>query len=33
MDHFDDITCEEYYGPEITEEDMEVYERTDVQQE
>tara|TARA_Y100000004_G_C8907520_1_gene409408 strand:+ start:744 stop:884 length:141 start_codon:yes stop_codon:yes gene_type:complete len=30
MDHFDDITCEEYYGPEITEEDMEgLYDLTD----
>tara|TARA_R110002012_G_scaffold300483_1_gene500278 strand:- start:592 stop:732 length:141 start_codon:yes stop_codon:yes gene_type:complete len=23
MDHFDDITCEEYYGTEPTEEDLE----------
>ena len=30
MDHFDDITCEEYYGPEIAEEDMEgLYDLTD----
>ena len=30
MDHFDDITCEEYYGPEITDEDMEgLYDLTD----
>ena len=31
MDHFDDITCEEFYGPEsFTEEDMEgFYDLTD----
>ena len=24
MDHFDDITCEEFYGPEPTEEDYDL---------